>query len=101
MRTVSGSSRWLLLCLLAMGIFGAATPSPAPPLSSETADPEQAYRALDSFLQDQLDAVGIPGAAVAVVRDGVQVHSAAFGRADESGRPMTCLLYTSPSPRDS
>lgn len=72
-----------------MGILGAATPSPAPPLSSETADPEQAYRALDSYLQDQLDAVGIPGAALAVVQHGVTVHTAAFGQADDSGRPMT------------
>jgi CubicO group peptidase (beta-lactamase class C family) len=44
---------------------------------------------VDAFLRGQLDDVGIPGAAVAVVRDGIQVHSAAFGRADESGRPMT------------
>ncbi|MEW9874131.1 serine hydrolase domain-containing protein [Arthrobacter sp. HS15c] len=89
MRTVSGSSRWLLLCLLAMGILGAATPSPARPLSSETADPEQAYRTLDSYLRDQLDAVGIPGAALAVVQHGVTVHTATFGQADDSGRPMT------------
>lgn len=72
-----------------MGILGAAAPSPAPPSSSETADPGQAYRTLDSYLQDQLDAVGIPGAAVAVVQHGVQVHSAAFGHANDSGRPMT------------
>ena len=74
-----------------MGTLGAATPSPAPPgaAPSRPAGPGHAYAALDAFLQDQLDAVGIPGAAVAVVRDGVQVHSAAFGRADEAERPMT------------
>ena len=72
-----------------MGILGVTTPAPAPPPSAAPTDPEQAYRALDSYLQEQLDALGIPGAAVAVVRDGVQVHSAAFGRADDSGRPMT------------
>jgi CubicO group peptidase (beta-lactamase class C family) len=44
---------------------------------------------VDTFLREQLDMLGIPGAAVAVVRDGVQVHSAAFGRAEDSGRTMT------------
>jgi CubicO group peptidase (beta-lactamase class C family) len=44
---------------------------------------------LDSFLQEQIETLGIPGAAITVVRDGVQVHAAAFGRADDSGRPMT------------
>ncbi|MDR7161884.1 serine hydrolase domain-containing protein [Arthrobacter sp. BE255] len=90
MRTFSRFS-FLLLCVLGAGILGVAPPAPALPGAalSQPAAPEQAYRALDSFLQDQLDAVGIPGAAVAVVQHGVQVHSAAFGRADESGRPMT------------
>ena len=63
-------------------MLGFTTPEPAPP---GTAPPGpgtsgQTYAALDNFLQDQLTALGIPGAAVAVVRDGVQVHSAAFGR---------------------
>lgn len=53
------------------------------------AAPQQNYEAVDAFLQEQLDAMGLPGAAVVVVKDGVQVHSAAFGRADDSGRPMT------------
>ena len=92
MRIISWSSRWLLLCFLAAGILGGATPpAPAPSAAPATgpANPEQAYAALDSFLQEQIDALGIPGAAIAVVQDGVQVHSAAFGRADDSGRPMT------------
>ncbi|WP_456503728.1 serine hydrolase domain-containing protein [Arthrobacter sp. UYCu723] len=44
---------------------------------------------MDSFLQEQVEALGIPGAAIAVVQDGVRVHVAAFGRADDSGRLMT------------
>lgn len=47
------------------------------------------FEKLDSYLRDQLDSLGIPGVAVVVVRDGKQVHQAAFGRADDSGRPMT------------
>lgn len=89
MRTVSRSARYILLCLLAVGFLGVTTPAPAPPRPAAPTSPEQAYRALDSYLQEQLDDVGIPGAAVAVVQHGVQVHSAGFGRADDSGRPMT------------
>ncbi|WP_258191017.1 serine hydrolase [Arthrobacter sp. PAMC25284] len=44
---------------------------------------------MDSYLQDRIATHGIPGAAIAVVRDGVPVHVAAFGRADDTGRPMT------------
>ncbi|ALV40664.1 serine hydrolase [Pseudarthrobacter sulfonivorans] len=92
MRAISWSARCLLLCLLTVGILGGATtpaPAPAGPPATGPASPEQTYDALDTFLREQLDTLGIPGAAIAVVRDGVQVHSAAFGRADDSGRPMT------------
>ncbi|SDJ87852.1 CubicO group peptidase, beta-lactamase class C family [Arthrobacter cupressi] len=47
------------------------------------------YAAVDNYLQDQLDSLGIPGAAVVIIRDGKQVHQGAFGRADDAGRPMT------------
>lgn len=89
MRAISRSARCLLACLLSVGILGgAAAPAPDPP-SPAPASRAATYQAVDAFLRGQLDDVGIPGAAVAVVRDGIQVHSAAFGRADESGRPMT------------
>lgn len=92
MRIPSWSARCTLVCLLAAGILGGATP-PAPAHSAAPAtapaNSEPAYAELDSFLHEQIETLGIPGAAVAVVRDGVQVHAAAFGRADDSGRPMT------------
>jgi CubicO group peptidase (beta-lactamase class C family) len=79
------------VCFLALGILGTSTPTPSPsgPPSAAPTQPEPAYQALDAYLQSQLDDVGIPGAAVAVVQHGVPVHSAAFGRADDSGRKMT------------
>ncbi|TNB74285.1 beta-lactamase family protein [Arthrobacter sp. BB-1] len=112
MRTMSWTSRCLLACCLLVcfqltlvGAARAAPPAPgAPPATgaapataanspakaaTETPDPEQAYAAVDSFLRDQIQTLGIPSAAIAVVRDGRQVHSAAFGKADPSGRPMT------------
>ncbi|MBO1266644.1 serine hydrolase domain-containing protein [Arthrobacter cavernae] len=92
MRTISWSARCLLLCFLASGILGGATATAAAtadPPATGPANPEQTYHAVDSFLREQIESLGIPGAAIAVVRDGVQVHSAAFGHADDSGRPMT------------
>lgn len=92
MRILSRSSRWLLLCFLAAGILGGATPpAPIPSAAPATgpANPGPAYAELDSFLQEQIEALGLPGAAVAVVKDGERVHASAFGRADDSGRPMT------------
>ncbi len=80
MRSISWLSRGLLLCLLLAATLGAA----APP-----AQRGQDYQAVDSFLREQMETLGIPGAAIAVVRDGTRVHSAAFGHADPSGRPMT------------
>lgn len=88
MRTVSRSPRCLLLCFL-VGLAGAAPAALAAGAATETAQPQHADAAVDAFLQDQLETLGIPGAAVAVVRDGRQVHSAAFGKADPSARPMT------------
>ncbi len=93
MQIGSRSSRSLLACLLAAIMVGCL----GPPAAGKAAIPAEnaeitgsAYEALDTFLQDQLETLGgVPGAAVVVVQHGVQVHSAAFGRADNSGRPMT------------
>lgn len=91
MRKIPRWSRLVLSCFLAVGVLGLSTPVsvPAGTPAAGPAIPDQAYEAVDAFLQEQLDAMGLPGAAIVVVKDGVQVHSAAFGRADDSGRPMT------------
>lgn len=91
-RTISWSPRWFLFCCLValVGATHAATLATIPATAAtETVDPQHAYAAVDAFLLDQLETLGIPGAAIAVVRDGRQVHSAAFGKADPAGRPMT------------
>jgi len=59
--------------------------------------PAQAGRALDRpdlaavdrYVEAQLATLGVPGAALAVVQADGAVHLRAFGRADDSGRPMT------------
>ena len=92
MRTISWSVRCLLLCFLVAGLPGGAAPPRTAhqgPTAAQPVNGEQPYSAVDSYLRGQLETLGIPGAAVAVVRDGAQVHAAAFGHADNSGRPMT------------
>ncbi|WP_411375718.1 serine hydrolase domain-containing protein [Arthrobacter sp. MPF02] len=57
--------------------------------AAPAAVPDGALDAVDAFLQERMAEMGLPGAAVLVAQDGELLHSAAFGRADESGRPMT------------
>ncbi|WP_120519519.1 serine hydrolase domain-containing protein [Arthrobacter celericrescens] len=74
----------LFASVQAVGLFvGLGLPAPLP------GGEDPAFQAVDNYLQEQLDSLGIPGAAVVIIRDGKQVHQGAFGRADESGRPMT------------
>lgn len=68
--------------------FEGGAPEPVLP-EPEAGSRGATFAAVDDYLQEQMDAVGIPGVAVAIVRDGREVHQAAFGRADDSGRPMT------------
>ena len=92
MRISPSSSRWFSSCLLGVATalgFVAQAAAPASEPAAGTAVPDQAYEKVDAFLQERIGAMGLPGAAIAVVEDGEQVHSAAFGDADESGRPMT------------
>ncbi|WP_457972363.1 serine hydrolase domain-containing protein [Arthrobacter sp. D1-17] len=92
MGSIPWSSRWLVSCFLSAGLalgFLAQAAIAAAPSAPEAAVPNQAYERVDAFLQERIQAMGLPGAAIAVVKDGVQVHSAAFGEADDSGRPMT------------
>jgi CubicO group peptidase (beta-lactamase class C family) len=71
---MSRSSHCLLLCFLLAAILGgaASTTTAAGTKSTEPADPAQTYAAVDSYLREQLETLGIPGAAVAVVRNGTQ-----------------------------
>ena len=43
---------------------------------------------IDSLIQDRMEAHRIPGAAVAVVREGEVVHLAGYGHADPTGTPV-------------
>lgn len=45
--------------------------------------------AIDTFIQERMESLNIPGAAVAIVRDGEIVHLAGYGAANEKGDPVT------------
>src|SRR5947208_2606318 len=62
-----------------------ATPSSSTPLRTGPAD----LATIDAWFDAQRQDAGIPGAAIVVVRDGVVVHTAGFGTADATGRPIT------------
>ena len=47
------------------------------------------FAAIDDYLRDQMQELGIPGAALVVVQGDRIVHLKAFGVADASGRPVT------------
>lgn len=42
---------------------------------------------IDAFVQERMVSLNIPGAAIAIVRDGEMVHLARYGRANETGAP--------------
>ncbi|HUK62089.1 MAG TPA: serine hydrolase, partial [Dongiaceae bacterium] len=47
------------------------------------------FTSLDSTVQAALDKAGVPGAALVVVRGDRVVHIRGFGKADDTGRPVT------------
>ena len=70
----------LIAALLPPGGVGAAA-SQTPVHTDESV-------AIDDWVEERMDARHLPGAAVAVVRDGDVVHLAGYGTADEAGRPV-------------
>lgn len=84
--------RGLLACLLLLGISASgaasasAAASPAPPDTSSSPFVDR----LDALVPDLLDRYNIPGAAVAVIRNGAVVAARGYGVGDaEHRRPMT------------
>lgn len=82
--------RFLLACLLAGFVLACCIPAPSGlPAAEPSAATDPVHETVNAYLSEQLAAIGVPGAAVVVIKDGRQVHQAAFGRAGESDRPMT------------
>jgi CubicO group peptidase (beta-lactamase class C family) len=70
----------LLLSLIAVLLF---TPGS---LSAQT---NGRIPTIDAFIQERITSLNIPGAAVAIVRDGEIIHLAGYGHANEAGDPVT------------
>ncbi|MCL4262277.1 MAG: beta-lactamase family protein [Anaerolineae bacterium] len=70
----------LLLMLMSILLLAAA---------DTAAQGSQGNAAIDAFMQERMESLDIPGAALAVVRDGEMVHLAGYGVGNEAGDPVT------------
>ena len=57
--------------------------------ASPTLQAETDFAAIDAYVTEQMNALGIPGMALGIVQDGQIVHLGGFGVADSSGRTVT------------
>ena len=55
-------------------------------LAAAPAQQDERIETVDVYIQERMAALGAPGAAVAVVRDGEVVHLAGYGVANPAGR---------------
>jgi CubicO group peptidase (beta-lactamase class C family) len=82
-RSLRVAAAWLAAAILLVAL---------PPLAGAAGQPATTvpdFAAIDRYLESEMRATGIPGMAVAIVRGDRTVHLRAFGKADESGRPVT------------
>jgi len=57
--------------------------------ASPTLQAETDFAAIDAYVTEQMNDLGIPGMALGIVQDGQVVHLQGFGVADSSGRAVT------------
>ena len=73
----------LLYLTLALSLtIGSAQASPVQPTDTD-------FAAIDAYVQEQMDNLGIPGIALGIVQNNQSAHMKSFGVADSSGRPIT------------
>ena len=75
-----------LILVLALALLLPAVARPARAAQAPGA-PDMA--AIDRYVAEQLERLGVPGASLGIVHEGRIVHLQGFGRADHTGRPMT------------
>jgi len=73
-----------LVCLILMLALTIGNVSASPTLQGETD-----FAAIDAYVTEQMNNLGIPGVALGIVQDGQIVHLQGFGVADSSGRRVT------------
>ena len=73
-----------LICLALMVVLTIGNAKASPMLQGETD-----FAAIDAYVTEQMNNLGIPGMALGIVQDGQIVHLQGFGVADSSGRAVT------------
>ena len=80
--------RWAVLPFV-IAVF--AINSIGGPSHGSVSRPPASDAEIEAFVADQVRDTGIPGAAVAIVRDGRVSDARGFGVADDAGRPVTAI----------
>jgi len=73
-----------VICLTLMLALSIGNVSASPTQQAETD-----FAAIDAYVTEQMNALGIPGMALGIVQDDQIVHLQGFGAADSSGRAVT------------
>ena len=73
-----------LICLTLMLLLTIGNIKASPTLQGETD-----FAAIDTYVTEQMNDLGIPGMALGIVQDGQIVHLKGFGVADSAGRTVT------------
>jgi CubicO group peptidase (beta-lactamase class C family) len=73
----------LFTLLIAALLLAGASPAQAGSLSQPD------YAAIDHFIQKEMDAIHLPGLALAIVHKDEVVYLKGYGLADEAGTPVT------------
>src|SRR3972149_2397800 len=73
-----------LICLTLALVLTIGNVKASPMQQSETD-----FAAIDAYVTEQMNNLGIPGMALGIVQDGQIVHLQGFGFADSSGRAVT------------
>jgi CubicO group peptidase (beta-lactamase class C family) len=85
MNTLKGYRMFLaLVCLTLALVLTIGNVKASPTLQTETD-----FTAIDAYVTEQMNDLGIPGMALGIVQDGKIVHLQGFGVADSSGRAVT------------
>jgi len=85
MNTSKGYHSFVAPIYLALLVVLAIGNAKAGPMRQEETD----FAAIDAYITEQMDELGVPGMALGVVQDGQIVHLQGFGAADSSGRAVT------------
>ena len=85
-RKVTG---WAILTALVLGsAYWATRPGSDTPAANGRASAGE-YAPIERFIQEEMKVQRIPGLALGIVRDGRIAYVRGFGKADDSGRPVT------------